>query len=434
LLQHVAPDFRISRETIGHDLDLIRKAGIKFRLGVAGNFSVEALKNKGFKYIFIAIGAWVPGLLKLEASDKPIFNVLEFLETYNKNRDTLQMGKTVAVVGAGNSAMDAARSAQRLPGVEKVLIIYRRTRRQMPADREELELALQEGVEFKELLSPVTFIRGVLKCQRLELGAPDLSGRRSPVARAGEFVEIEADSIIAAVGEKVETGLLRQNGLELDAAGNIKFDRETLETSVAGVYIGGDACRGPATIVEGIADGTRFANQVLVRETGQILQQASCIDMDQKRQKREINSKKGVLKNAGPAEKENDRCLACNTRCDICVEVCPNRANLAIGSQVVHLDGLCNACGNCETFCPYDSAPYQDKFTLYWSLADFTDSKNAGFVKTDPLSARFAVRLGEQLAEISFDQAGHCNGDVPKDLAGLIWTIYKNHPYLFVQS
>ncbi len=167
--------------------------------------------------------------------------------------------------------MDAARSAKRVSGVDSVYVVYRRTRKYMPADREELSLALEDGVEFKELLSPVSYNNGILKCQNMELGAPDLSGRRSPIPVLGSFVELRVDTLIAAVGEKIETELLAQNGILIDEKGKVIVHPETNETNIPNVYIGGDVLRGPATIVEGIADGTRFAEAVIAKEKGQSL-------------------------------------------------------------------------------------------------------------------------------------------------------------------
>ncbi len=429
VIEQVAPDFRISKQAISQDMALIGKMGVKFRLGVDADFSIEALQQQGYQYVFIAIGAWKAVELKLELCDRGVVNALEFLEAFNKNRAALRMGRTIAVVGAGNSAMDAARSAIRLPGVEKVMIVYRRTQKQMPADEEELRLALQEGVIFEELLSPVSFSQGILRCQRMKLGAPDASGRRSPLA-VDEFVEIAADNVIAAVGEQVESDLLRHNGLALDAKGRIIFDPQTLETSVKGVYIGGDAARGPATIVEGIADGTRFAKRVLALE-GRTASETSGAAINREQQTREIQAKKGVLKNADQPAQESNRCLECSSLCNICVEVCPNRANLAISDQVVHLDGLCNACGNCEAFCPYDSAPYKDKFTLFDNHADFAASSNAGFVAVDRAVGRFAVRLGDEVCDIAIEPSERYAGDIPGAIAALIGTINTNFPHIF---
>lgn len=441
IMEHIAPSFRISKEAINNDMELIRKTGVKFKLGVDGNFSVEALKSEGFKYIFIAIGAWKPGILDLDSCDGEVLNVLEFLETYNKAQDTLKLGRNVAVIGAGNSAMDAARSAKRVAGVENVYIVYRRTKKYMPADREELHLALEDGVEFKELLAPVSFKNGVLRCQKMELGAPDASGRRSPVAVAGAYADLKVDSIIAAVGEKVETGLLTRNGIELDAKGRVKVNPETNETSVPNVFIGGDALRGPATVVEGIADGTKFAETVIAKEKGQELNLESPVSFDEKKQLAEIKDKKGVLQSTCKPGEENNRCLECNQVCNICVEVCPNRANVAVivnsentkcRNQVIHVDGMCNECGNCEAFCPYDSAPYKDKFTLYWNKEDFEDSKNAGFVLVDEASDKFMVRLGNSVVDVAFDESGKCNGVIPDEIADVIWAAYRDYRYLFV--
>lgn len=436
VMEHVAPGFRISKEAIHNDMELIRKMGVKFRLGTDGNFSVESLKNEGYKYIFVAIGAWKHGLLKLESCDREIMNVLDFLEKFNKAQDTLKIGKNVAVIGAGNAAMDAARSAKRVAGVENVYVVYRRTRKYMPADREELQLALGDGVEFKELLVPLSFNNGVLRCQKMELGALDTSGRKSPVAIPGEFIELKVDSVIAAVGEKVEDEVLVRNGIELDEKGKVRINPETNETNIANVFIGGDASRGPATIVEGIADGTKFANSVILKENGQPLNTEKIVRFNKEIQINEIKNKKGVLKNAGNSGEESNRCLECNYVCNICVEVCPNRANFVVNvsgeNQIIHIDGMCNECGNCETFCPYSSAPYMDKFTLYWGREDFEDSKNAGFTLVDDASKQFKVRLGDKTVEVKFDQTGECSGDIPNDVAAIIWAAYKNNNYLFV--
>jgi putative selenate reductase len=440
IIEHIAPDFRIARSAINRDLELVRKMGAEFRLGVDGGFSVAKLKQEGFKYIFIAIGAWKPGLLRLD-SDREVLNVLEFLEDFNKRRSTLQLGKKVAVIGAGNSAMDAARAAKRVAGVEDVYVVYRRTRQYMPAAGEELDLALVEGVEFKELLSPVSFSNGILKCQRMELGAPDPTGRRVPQAVDGEFVEIKVDTVIAAVGEKVDNELLTGNGIALDPTGRVKVDPANNETSVNNVFIGGDALRGPATIAEAIADGVRFTNTLLAREGIRESQSTLKLSSNKEAQLAEISCKKGVLQVCSKYSPENNHCLECNTLCNLCVEVCPNRANISIkvvndcfksNNQVLHMDGMCNECGNCAEFCPYQGAPYRDKLTLFWSEAEFADSRNAGFVLTDAVRRQFKVRLGSKTVNASFEESGICNGDIPGEIADMIWTVYNDYQYLFI--
>ena len=165
------------------------------------------------------------------------------------------------------------------------------------------------------------------------------------------------------------------------------------------------------------------------------------VSFNQEKQLEEIKSKKGVLQNTCSPGKENQRCLECNYICNICVEVCPNRANIAVGvntknlncrNQIIHLDGICNECGNCVSFCPYDSAPYQDKFTLYWNQADFTDSQNAGFVLIDAALNQFKIRLGENLIDVVFDLSGKCQGGIPNEIAEMIRAAYKDYRYLFV--
>ncbi len=443
VIRHIAPGFRISEEAIDNDMKLIRKTGVKFCLGVDEGFSIEELKRDGFKYIFIAIGAEKPGRLELEDCDTEIWNVLEFLETYHTNPDALSLGKSIAVIGAGNSAMDAARAAIRVPGVERVSVIYRRTKEYMPAAKEELELAFKDGVEFKELLTPSAYSKGILHCQRMILGAPDASGRRSPIPVAGQVEQVRVDSIIAAVGERVETELFLQNNIEVDLKGRILVNSDTNETSMENVFIGGDAFRGPATIVEGIADGTKVARIILEREKGQILKLGKAVSLPTKLQMNEIESKKAILQHTSSPGEGDKRCLECNIICNLCVEVCPNRANLAVPiitdefkckNQIIHMDGMCNECGNCETFCPYESAPYRDKLTLYWRLEDFEGSKNAGFILLNRAKNHFKLRLDHSVEDVIFDSSGLYSAKIPKEIADVIWSLYIDSPYIFQKT
>ena len=148
--------------------------------------------------------------------------------------------------------MDAARLAKR-SGAKQVTLVYRRTRKYMPADEHELALALQDGVTFAELAAPVKQADGMLTCEKMVLGKADASGRRSPVG-SGEFFDIPCDLVISAVGEQVDSALMAANGIEVDKKG-----RPAFQTNLPGVYAAGDATRGPATVVEGIADAAHFA-------------------------------------------------------------------------------------------------------------------------------------------------------------------------------
>jgi putative selenate reductase len=431
ILAYVIPDFRLPEEALSRDLELIKNTGVHFKLGVSGDITVEALKKDGYEYIFIATGAWKPGAAGFETDGGNVCDVLDFLEKFK--RGCSNIGKNVAVIGAGNSAMDAARAAKRIPGVEHVTIIYRRTKKLVPADREELNLALEDGVVFKELLAPVSYKNGILKCQMMGLGAPDASGRRSPVPLDGQYDELSADYVITAVGQKTDEGLLRQNGILLDKNGRIMADPQTNETGIANVFVGGDLLRGPATVVEAIADGQKFAKTVLGRENITPKTYELTGFTDQARQLQETAEKKGVLQRS--CKGESGKCLECNAVCNICVEVCPNRANVAVKvpgmtcvNQVIHIDGLCNACGNCEAFCPYASAPYMDKFTLYWNEADFDAGENQGFWVSDINTRSVKVRIGNQTINANIDADGNCDC-LPKEIAGIIRAVLKDYQY-----
>jgi putative selenate reductase len=315
---------------------------------------------------------------------------ISFLEAFNADKESLKLGKNVAVVGGGNSAMDVARAALRVKGVEKVYIVYRRTNDYMPADKEELHYALEDGVICKELLAPVSLTEGVLQCQVMELGQADGSGRRSPVAKAGVFEDLPIDTVLAAIGELIDIELLKSNGIEVGDKGKILVNNETLETSVNNVFVGGDALAGPWTVVGAIKHGTQVAKAILEKEQLEFTQEfGSRISFAHETQLVEIAEKKGILKAVCAHEQESGRCLECNKVCNICAEVCPNRANLMIPvqgqgltnlNQILHVDGMCNECGNCATFCPYSSEPYKVKLTLFWSEKDFQDSTNSGFL------------------------------------------------------
>ena len=190
-----------------------------------------------------------------------------------------------------------------------------------------------------ELAAPARQAGGVLTCEKMVLGAPDSSGRRSPVA-SGEFFDIPCDLVISAVGEQVEEQVFTDNGITLSAKGRPAFC-----TNVPGVYAAGDALRGPATVVEGIADAARFAEAVIGKaHTYEIPEQAYPAKAD-------AIAKKGILKMASCACCEGGRCLDCNTVCENCVDSCPNRANVVVKladgrHEIVHVDKMCNECGN----------------------------------------------------------------------------------------
>lgn len=437
IVTNVIPEFRVKNSEVEKDINLVKATGAKFELGVDPNFSIADLKAKGFNYIFLAVGTWKHGDARISGNGVKIVNVLDFLAKFNETNGEAPIGKNVVIVGAGNSAMDAARAAKRTKGVENVHIVYRRTKKYMPADPEELEMALEDGVIFNELLAPIEAKDGVLRCQQMELGAPDVSGRRAPVAVEGKIVEIDADTIVTAIGEKLENEVFAANGIELNDRGYAVVN-EKGETSVEGVYVGGDAVKGPRTIVEAMADGMHFAETVVKKEADKALNIEAYCTKANAEQLQQIVDKKGVLvEYSGCANLEANRCLECNTICTNCADVCPNRANIVIEidndmfgkrSQIIHVDGMCNECGNCAVFCPYDAAPYKDKLTLYWSEEDFNDSTNAGFLLVG--ENEFKVRLFDKTSIAKFDANGNTK-DIPSGIAALIWATYTKYGYLF---
>ena len=409
VVRQVIPSFRISDDAIDNDVALMFKMGVQVRLNTPAP-SVAELKAQGFTHIFFAVGAWKAGKLDIPGNVVPVIGWLKDLKAGKE----VSLGH-VAVVGGGNTAMDAARVALRA-GAKSSTLVYRRTKKYMPADAEELELAIADGVQFLELVAPVEQKDGVLKCEKMKLGEPDEKGRRKPVA-TGEFVEIPCDTVISAVGEKVESELFTANGITVDERGIPDF-----KTNIEGVYVGGDAMRGPATVVEGIADAQGFAN-IVIGEAHKVT-----IPGHAKATREAAIAKKGIL--CESAKCEGDRCLTCNVVCQVCADVCPNRANVVIElpdgrHQILHVDRMCNECGNCAIFCPYDSAPYRDKFTLFMTKEGFDESvKNSGFL---PLGGKkVLVRLNGKVFEADLDG----KNDLPADVEVFILTVLTKYNYL----
>ena len=253
------------------------------------------VKAQGYDAVIVATGANKPGTLKLEKGET--VNALKFLADFKSNDGKVDLGKNVVVIGGGNTAMDTARAAKRTEGVEHVYLVYRRTKRYMPAAEEELLEVLEEGVEFKELLSPVSLENGTLICRKMELGTMDASGRAG-VTETDEMVEVPADTVIVAVGEKVPAEFYEANGINVNERGKAKLDQETLETSVKDVYLAGDGARGAATIVEGIRDAQLVAKAILGREV--------VSDRAVTGTETECYEKKGVLKREGRCKKVQD--------------------------------------------------------------------------------------------------------------------------------
>ena len=409
--RYVIPAFRISDEAIDKDIALMEKYGVEIRCGAPAP-SVEALKKQGYTHILIATGAWQAGRLDIPGNVKGVIGWMKDMKQQVKPC----LEGHVVVVGAGNTAMDAARVAKRM-GAETSTIVYRRTKKEMPADEHELILAIEEGVQLVELAAPVEQKDGMLRLEKMKLGEPDASGRRAPVG-TGEFFEILCDLVISAVGERVDAELMAANGIEMERKG------PAFRTNVEGVWCAGDAHRGPATVVEGIADAAAFAEAVIgAAHTYEIPAAAYPA-------KAEASAKKGILKMAKDACCEGARCLSCNTVCENCVDSCPNRANVAVTladgrTQIVHIDRMCNECGNCTHFCPYASEPCHDKFTLFQTAEDMADSANQGVLFLGGDQVR--VRLGCKVEDVDLSKPN----ELPREIEVLILRIRSHYSYLY---
>ena len=275
MLKYGIPDFRLPNSVVDVEIGKLEKLGIRFECNtlVGRLFTVEQmLTEMGFDAVFIGTGAGYPSFMGIPGESlNGVLSANELLTRCNlmhgrefpKFDTPLQPGKRVAVIGAGNTAMDAMRVSLRV-GAEKVYCIYRRSAAEAPARAEEIHHAQQEGVEFHWLTSPLELLGDpannvrAMRCERMELGEPDASGRRRPVPVPGSAFEIETDMVVFAIGTNANPILGQTSGLKLDKRGYIATD-ENLATSIAGVYAGGDIVTGAATVIKAMGAGRKAA-------------------------------------------------------------------------------------------------------------------------------------------------------------------------------
>ncbi len=479
---NVIPRFRITREDIASDIDRIAALGVEFRFGAEVR-DARSLGGKGYGAIFVAAGAPVARMLKLAGEGIERTNALGFLEASSdaeggKRPSPFAGKRRVSVVGGGNTAMDAVRTALRIPGVEEVTLLYRRTRAEMPADREEIGEALAEGGILYELALPEAVVRGpkgmALRVRRMRLGDKDASGRRFPLPSEETF-DLPCDLLVEALGESCDEALLGGFGIEVGKDGRPLFDRATqvATTQVAtggnvgiapSIYVGGDAARGPASIISAIADGKRAALDILGK-AGMEGRKSSYVPP---RPDAATLAARGRLafsiddRDAPDfAAREAGRCLECDSACLRCVEVCPNRANMALPSednssfgqafQILHVDGLCNECGNCGFFCPWEGEPFRGKPTLFTTRAALEGSHNAGFAivlppghegadLSEPGAARprlfIRAAVDAPVSSYSWEEWGlaeapeNSDGREAASMAAMAGIVLRDHPYL----
>ncbi len=362
LLYWGIPEFRLPKDELKKDIDYIKSYGvdIKTGIGVGKDITLEQLQKEN-KAVFLATGAPEELKLNIEGEDLTgVFHCVSFLKEVNLGRK-ISLGKNVVVIGGGNAAIDSARVARRLGS--DVTILYRRSRKEMPANPWEVEEAIKEGVKIEFLVAPNRIIgkdrvEGI-ECIRMELGAPDASGRRRPIPIPGSEFRIPVDGVIVAISQKPVVDWLG-DGFEFTRWGTLKVDPETLMTNVQGVFAGGDLVSGPATVIEAVAAGKKAAESIDAFITGVKFEHknwpvarpdAEKLKSVPKKGRAEmpkigIEDRKGFKEvelgfDEKAAKEEAERCLNCAicSECLECERVCePKAINHNLEDRIVEFD------------------------------------------------------------------------------------------------
>jgi NADPH-dependent glutamate synthase beta subunit-like oxidoreductase len=407
MMRYGIPEHRLQKYVVANEIAYIRDLGVEIKTGVefGKDVRLDTLRSEGYKAVFIANGAQLSRKLGIPGEDLDgVFHAVEFLKHLSLGK-TVDVGEKVAVIGGGNSAIDAARTSIRL-GAKETIILYRRSQNEMLALPDEIEAAKEEGVKFHFLVAPKQIIgeRGrvkILECLRMELGEPDASGRRRPILIQGTEHTYEVDTVISAIGQ-----LLEASGLPpilLDERGRaIWVDPLTLETRIAGVFAGGDSVTGPASVIEAIGAGKRAAASIdrylngkdlrtgreeKIEETTWVTEwnkirrkpeRYRAPHTDIGRQRVSFGEADELLvKTKEVAIFEALRCLECGpcseclesegfceadkaavdetlcTGCNVCAVVCPYGAIKKKETGIAQVDeDICKGCGTCAASCP----------------------------------------------------------------------------------
>ena len=359
------PSFRLEKDVLNAEIDILKEMGVEFKCGVevGKDVTIQQLRDEGYKGFYLAIGAQKSQALKIEGEElKGVFGGVDFLREVNLGNKP-EIGKSCAVIGGGNVAMDVCRTAVRL-GAKNTYIIYRRSADELPADPEEVKEAIEEGVQFRYLNAPVA-IEGKdgkvvsLKVEIMELGEPDEKGRRKPVG-TGKFETIKVDSVIAAVGQTIDWGTLDIGDAKLGKKNSVEVDAVTYQTAQSDIFAGGDVVTGPKFAIDAIAAGREGAislhrfvqpgqSLTLARnprdfrelDKDDIVLEADCFDAPAHREVRHDPEKAKTFSNDRLTFTEEDvkaeasRCLGC-------------------GVSVVD-QNKCIGCGLCTTKCEFDA-------------------------------------------------------------------------------
>ena len=266
MLRYGIPEYRLPKAVLDREIQVILDTGVKVITGISigKNVTLEQLQNQ-YDAVYLSVGAQTGTGMPIDGMDTPgVLIGVDFLDVVASG-ERPDLGERVVVVGGGNTAMDVCRSSVRL-GAQEVQVLYRRTEQEMPANREEIEEAQEEGVDFHYLAAPVRITRNDDKLHidaiRMELGEPDNSGRRRPVPIPGSEYVIEADTCIMAIGQKVDASFAENSEVKLTRWGTFEVDTDTLATNIPGLYAGGDCQTGPDDAIRAIADGRKAAYSI----------------------------------------------------------------------------------------------------------------------------------------------------------------------------
>ena len=442
------PHFRLKDNSVNADIEIIKSAGVQFHFNQKVDEKLFSDLQKTNDYMYISIGAQKSKQLNIPGEElNGVTDQLNFLSKI-RNKENVILGKKVAVIGGGLSAIDAARTAKRLVGKNgNVIMLYRRTKVEMPAGLEELTALLDEGIELYELVAPISIQSNSdkslsVKCIKMQLQEKDESGRRRPVSINGSEFALVFDNIITAIGQDVE--------LDFIPGKKIIIDDNTNETQIPNVFAGGDAIRGADSLINAMGDGRKAAENIISKaiEREQIVPEKpnpklSPLEFQKKLAYREFGvdlpgidlERRGSFDLVHPvldedaAVKEAQRCLYCNDVCNICVGVCPNFANVAFTvdtanipiyivtnsggkttvrteknfsitqeNQILTIGNFCNECGNCNTFCPTNGAPYKTKPVFYLTEENFNNEAIGYYYKDGVLK----FKNGESIQVLSF--------------------------------
>jgi heterodisulfide reductase subunit A len=364
MLRYGIPEYRLPKDILDSEIDYVKELGVEIKTNTAVT-NLDEIRGQGYKAVFLANGAWVSQKMNIPGEDsKGVLHAIDFLKQTSAGTK-VEIGARVAVVGGGNAAVDAARTAVRL-GAKEVSIIYRRSRAEMPAIASEIEQMEQEGVKIRYLTNPVEVIArdgklAKIKCIKMELGEPDASGRRRPVPVKGSEFELDIDTMILATGQAVDKAKL-PGKIELSGSGTVKADSVTYQTSIKDVFAGGDVVSGPATVIEAVAAGKEAAISIDRYLQGTDLKEGRPVERDRVKDipKKDVAKKLRAVTPLAPAAErvktfheveavldektaveEANRCLNCAvcSECMECVKACErNAVHHEMKEQIVELN------------------------------------------------------------------------------------------------